>query len=771
MKGLNSMRVVAAVFLCATIVGCASRAPLNSPPALHIGGFTLSQGAVGLHYEQALLATGGQKPYAWAITDGSLPPGLTATSEGVISGTVDCGAPTPPCPVLDGHHSKTYTFTVAVTDSQSPTKAIDMRSESITINQDLSLTAVSLPVGITGLAYNATFMAADGVPPYSYSVLGTPGLPDGLSLTTIQPQDNMPNAASITGVPTNAGVYSFTIQATDHGAETATAVFTITVTGRLQGPYILSLNGFDSTQPQGSQAFYTLVRINASNDVNGSGTIGGRLDQIGANPASNVPISGVYSFPVGTNFGTIGFTRGDTGAGYKFNVVLSSQNDSKMVLSDPDHHVWGAGLLKKQTATNIALNNPIGYSFGAFGSDLAGARYAAAGMFQLDTSLAILGGAEDANDNGTASGEMSITGGSLSDLDRDTGRGAAVLNLGSDTYNYTYYVVSPTELVALANDPGIKPTTIVDIQQQQSANPLGGSGAVICKHDTSCQTIVAVNGVSASGDTPVPEAEVGVLSFVAGSTGSQGTLSRTDGIPPYYTDRSIGGAYDSVSFTDGMFSIDPTCGPLPTACGRVTLTITGNATPPVIYLFNTGQGFLVGADEFTGQGMLQPQAVPTAGFDISSLLGSYLAGNASSTLATITNQISVVVTPPPGGTWEETYTISGPGGVQERLSLNAPYAIDKVNPSMGCDPQTGTGCLGPALGRFAVCSPDATSYCDSFVYDSNSPPVDILYIIGSGGGSGITGIKTGVVGLNLGALQSDGTVVVDPNPRVTTYGR
>src|ERR1041385_2264600 len=118
MKGLNSMRVVAAVFLCATIVGCASRAPLNSPPALNIGAFNLAQGAVGLHYEQALIASGGQKPYAWAITDGSLPPGLSVTSDGVISGTVDCGASTPPCPVLDGHHSKTWNFTAAVTDSQ-----------------------------------------------------------------------------------------------------------------------------------------------------------------------------------------------------------------------------------------------------------------------------------------------------------------------------------------------------------------------------------------------------------------------------------------------------------------------------------------------------------------------------------------------------------------------------------------------------------------------------------------------------------------------------
>jgi hypothetical protein len=68
----------------------------------------LSGGTVGKGYSQTLLATGGAMPYTWALSSGTLPPGLTLDSTtGVISGKPNTGG--------------SFTFTVSVTDATPTT--------------------------------------------------------------------------------------------------------------------------------------------------------------------------------------------------------------------------------------------------------------------------------------------------------------------------------------------------------------------------------------------------------------------------------------------------------------------------------------------------------------------------------------------------------------------------------------------------------------------------------------------------------------------------
>jgi hypothetical protein len=77
------------------------------PPTLAITTTSLPGGAVNLSYPATLAAIGGTAPYAWAISSGLLPPGLTLdTSTGAISGT----------PTTAG----TFDFTVQITDSGNP---------------------------------------------------------------------------------------------------------------------------------------------------------------------------------------------------------------------------------------------------------------------------------------------------------------------------------------------------------------------------------------------------------------------------------------------------------------------------------------------------------------------------------------------------------------------------------------------------------------------------------------------------------------------------
>jgi hypothetical protein len=66
---------------------------------------SLPGGVELIPYSQTLSASGGTAPYTWAITSGSLPPGLALSSGGVLSGT----------PTQSGF----YTFSVTATDSLS----------------------------------------------------------------------------------------------------------------------------------------------------------------------------------------------------------------------------------------------------------------------------------------------------------------------------------------------------------------------------------------------------------------------------------------------------------------------------------------------------------------------------------------------------------------------------------------------------------------------------------------------------------------------------
>jgi len=78
----------------------------------------LPTGVIGTSYSQNLSASGGMAPYYWSISSGNLPPGLSLSSDGIISGI----------PTTEGK----YSFTVKVTDSSSLQEE-DTRSFSINI--------------------------------------------------------------------------------------------------------------------------------------------------------------------------------------------------------------------------------------------------------------------------------------------------------------------------------------------------------------------------------------------------------------------------------------------------------------------------------------------------------------------------------------------------------------------------------------------------------------------------------------------------------------
>jgi hypothetical protein len=168
---------------------------------------SVPNGQLTVSYSQTLAASGGVAPYTWSIASGTLPQGLTLSSNGTLTGT--------PAGSLG-----ISSFTVQVADS-SPTHLTAQKAFTIDIALTLTITTIGpLPNGIVSVAYSQTLAASGGTTPYTWSIAsGT--LPPGLQLS---------GAGVISGTPTATGTSQFTVMVTDASAETARQALSITIT-------------------------------------------------------------------------------------------------------------------------------------------------------------------------------------------------------------------------------------------------------------------------------------------------------------------------------------------------------------------------------------------------------------------------------------------------------------------------------------------------------------------------------------------------------------
>ena len=229
---------------------------------------------IGQSYFSSFNASGGDGVYTWSVASGSLPSGLTLNAEGDIEGE----------PTVDG----SFTFTVEVTDSATPTPDTATESVALTVYPASQLAAGSfLPAATQGQSYGGYLYASGGFSPYTWSV-SSGSLPPGLTLDS---------QGDISGNPTSFGSFTFTAGVTDSATPTpgtASELVTLvvapppplvaqsSVSGAVQGQYY---GGFGDLYTSGGFSPYTWsvssgslppgISLDAEGDLYGYPTVSG----------------------------------------------------------------------------------------------------------------------------------------------------------------------------------------------------------------------------------------------------------------------------------------------------------------------------------------------------------------------------------------------------------------------------------------------------------------------------------------------------------------
>ncbi|MGD0733388.1 MAG: putative Ig domain-containing protein, partial [Terracidiphilus sp.] len=138
-------------------------------------------------------------PYTFTAT--GLPPGLSISSSGTISGI----------PTASG----TFNYTVTVTDSAGNTGTVNC---SVTVAPPVSATCVTINA-VQGFAITPVTMVGSGGAGGPYTFTAT-GLPPGIVIST---------SGTISGTPTSSGTYNYTVTVTDSAGNTGTVNCSVTV--------------------------------------------------------------------------------------------------------------------------------------------------------------------------------------------------------------------------------------------------------------------------------------------------------------------------------------------------------------------------------------------------------------------------------------------------------------------------------------------------------------------------------------------------------------
>jgi Putative Ig domain len=665
---LRVFGVALGIVVAAFIVGCnGGEVVKTSTATLAITTTSLSEGTVGSPYSAALAAVGGTSPYSWSILSGSLPPGLSLSASGVISGTATAGA--------------TSKITVQAKDSasvqQTATSSLTLTIVSTTAPAPpatLQITTTALAAGTLGVAYSAV----GGTPPYTWSIGSVP-LPAGLTLNA--------STGAITGTPT-ALVKAFPSFSVSDSAHHSVSVQNVNLTinppvGSLpNGTYSFNFGGAATQQLIG-------LALNGSFTLSNGTITAGVFDENASYTAPLVKqkISGGTLIAYTNGLGQLSLTLPAGTVSFVFAAPASAStaaNDSDIRIIEFDDvggtGSRGSGVMKLAQAPQPTSAIKGNYAFHFSGSDAQNLQASLVGAFQTDGNGNITGGKADFSDDGKVTNYPTLTGTYAVDAQN---RGSLKLVLdATTTFSYSFYQVSPTELLGISTD-------------QASVNIPVESGSIL--QQTGPFSNASLNGVAVL--------ELQGLARTQGGSTTDATL----GVVTADGKGNVSVSYDEAALKfvpqtayTGTYAVDPTS-------GRVVVT-TPSGTPPILYLINNNTAFVLGTDPSSSTGVLEPQS--GAPFANASFTGNYLGGTVALSNAFYTNLAGLVAADGKGNA-VITANTSGRSGVSQYDTLTATYA-------------------GDSHGRIPVTAPDGTSRIFYVV-----SPKKVVFLNGPEGTAGV----------------------------------
>jgi Big-like domain-containing protein/autotransporter-like protein/putative Ig domain-containing protein/IPT/TIG domain-containing protein len=200
-------------------------------PAIVVSSVPALLTQVGLAFSQQNSATGGNGSITFTVATGTLPLGTTLNaSSGLVSGTPTTAGP--------------FSYSITATDSPVSTPATGPVLSGTIAPPALAVQTTPSATTQVGSAYSQANIASGGVASYTYS-LGSGLLPAGTTLDS--------TTGVVSGTPTMAGFFSYSISATDSSAPPQTAT-SLSVSGTITGA-ALSLTSTPSAQTQVGQPY------------------------------------------------------------------------------------------------------------------------------------------------------------------------------------------------------------------------------------------------------------------------------------------------------------------------------------------------------------------------------------------------------------------------------------------------------------------------------------------------------------------------------------
>ncbi len=585
--------------------------PLQLPAA---NPSSLGTATVGQSYNGTITASGGYEPYSYLVTGSScygcnpvtLSDGLSVT-DAHDNTLVVGGTPT---------GTGTVTFQVWVQDNTGATAGPVTYTITVSAASALTIETTSLPGGNKNWTYSTYLNANGGSGNYTWSVISG-GLPAGLSFDSN-------NSGMLTGTPTATGTSNFTVQVSDGTGATASQALSIVITSctytALNGNYAFLVNGWKGT----SEIQATVGSFVA----NGAGNItSGEMDINDQNKGpQTITLSGGTYCVSANNLALINITS--SGGSGTFAATLDSTGNGHITRYDGTSSEVSAGLLRKQTTSAFSTSKLIGnYALGFVGVDGGSdSRFAMAGEFASSSGSGgdnNLSGEVDYDSGGSGQGSgpgnTTLSASNFQVGSSTTGRGTVSINFTGPgaTLNFVFYVVSASEMLFMDDDTygsGDGNPLIAGQVLQQSGTftdaSLDGVGVIEAQ-------VLDANNTPATAD-----AEAGLVT--TNGTGSSFSVT---------TDENDGGTMTYSETASGTYSV--------ASNGRVTVTLTGENHPPVLYLVAKNQAFVIGTNgNKVNIGTLTPQT--GSSFTNASLSGNYLGGSQQPVTYDVSSELDAV---------------------------------------------------------------------------------------------------------------------------------